>query len=142
MRAREIRFALRALLTTRGLKDLLPGEEMRGINRRRARPKNGLGPLAARACALRGLPAPTDAELRHHEADARRRHAAVRRLSLPRSMLARLVEIAVVLDRAAALEERGLHVRVATIFDRATSPRNVALFASREAERLPEVGGV
>ncbi len=134
MAGREARFALHGFLRARGVV-LSPGEEMRGINRRRARA--GLATLAARACALRGLAAPGEAEIRLHEEDARRRYAAVRRLSLPRSMLARLVEIAVVLDRASALQERGHAVRVATIFDRATSPRNVALFASRAAERLP-----
>jgi hypothetical protein len=45
----------------------------------------------------------------------------------------------VVLDRAAALEERGARVTVATLFDRAASPRNIALFASRAGERLPRV---
>jgi hypothetical protein len=52
-------------------------------------------------------------------------------------MLARLVEVAVALDRAAALEESGQHVQVATLFNRAVTPRNIAVFASRAAERLP-----
>jgi hypothetical protein len=110
---------------------------MRGINRRRARA--GLAEIAARALALRGLPAPTAAEIRAHEVEARRRYAAVRRLSLPRSMLGRLVEVAVVLDRAARLEESGSHVEVAAIFDRAATPRNLAVFASRAPGRLPRV---
>jgi hypothetical protein len=88
---------------------------------------------------MRGLAAASDEEIQRHEEDTRRRHGAVRRLSLPRSMLARVVEIAVVLDRAAALEERGASVVVATIFERAASPRNVAIFASRAADRLPRV---
>jgi SAM-dependent methyltransferase len=134
--AREARYALRRLLVERGV-EVLPGEEMRGINRRRARA--GLGEIAGRALALRGLAAASGEEILRHEEEARRRHAAIRRLSLPRSMLGRLVEIAVVLDRAAALEERGARVTVATLFDRAASPRNVALFASRAVERLPRV---
>jgi SAM-dependent methyltransferase len=134
--AREARFALLRLLRNRGV-DLAPGEEMRGINRRRAR--KGLAELAAAALAQRGLAPATGAEIRWHEADARRRYALVRRLSLPRSMLARLVEVAVVLDRAAALEERGLSVEVAAIFERAATPRNVGVFASRERARLPLV---
>jgi hypothetical protein len=52
-------------------------------------------------------------------------------------MLARLVEVFVVHDRAATLGERGLHTRVATLFTRAVTPRNIALFASREPDRLP-----
>ncbi len=134
MAAREARFALQALLRARGV-GIEAGEEMRGINRRQARA--GLAAIAARACALRGLAAPSEAEILAHEADARRRYAAVRRLSLPRSMLARALEIALVLDRAAALEEAGHAVRVATAWERAASPRNVALFASRDASRLP-----
>jgi hypothetical protein len=47
------------------------------------------------------------------------------------------VELAVVLDRAAALEESGQHVIVGTLFDQSVTPRNVALFASRARERLP-----
>ena len=52
-------------------------------------------------------------------------------------MLARLLEVAVVLDRAAALEEAGHHVVVATVFPREVTPRNVGLFASRDRGRLP-----
>lgn len=132
--AREARFALLRLLRERGV-ELAPGEEMRGINRRRAHA--GLAVIAAQALSLRGLPAAGEAEIARHALEAHRRYAQVRRLSLPRSMLARLVELAVVLDRAAALEESGHAVRVATLFERAVTPRNIALFASREGERLP-----
>ena len=52
-------------------------------------------------------------------------------------MLARLLEVTVVLDRAAALEESGHDVLVATLFDRAVTPRNIGLFASRDRARLP-----
>jgi SAM-dependent methyltransferase len=131
---REARFALLRLLRDRGL-TLAPGEEMRGINRRKAR--GGLSAIAAPALAQRGLAPPTDAELHHHEVEARRRYALVRRLSLPRSMLGRLVEVAVILDRAARLAEEGHHVLVATVFERAATPRNVAIFASRAHGRLP-----
>jgi hypothetical protein len=54
-------------------------------------------------------------------------------------MLARLVEVAVALDRAAALEEGGQYVQVATLFERAITPRNIAIFACRAPERLPRV---
>ena len=135
--ARLARHALGDLLRARGLA-IAPGEEARGINRRRAR--KGLRDLAERALELRGLPPPTDEELALHEREARRRYGVVRRLSLPRSALARVLEIAVVLDRQAALEEAGLHTVVATVFDRAVSPRNLGLFASRSSEGLPRVG--
>ncbi len=136
--AREARYALHRLLRARGV-ELVPGEEMRGINRRRAHA--GLAVIAARALSLRGLPAPGEGEVQRIADEARLRYAQVRRLSLPRSMLARLVELSVVLDRAAALEESGHQVRVATLFERAVTPRNIALFASREGERLPGGSG-
>lgn len=132
--ARETRLALRYLLLGRGL-EVSAGEEMRGINRRRA--QSGLEDVARRALARRGLPVATPRELHTHAASARRDHAIMRRLALPRNMLARLVELAVVYDRAALLEERGAHVRVAELVDPRVTPRNTVLFASRQPERLP-----
>jgi len=48
-------------------------------------------------------------------------------------MLARVVELSVVLDRALHLLERGYTVRVATLFERAVTPRNISLI--REPQR-------
>jgi SAM-dependent methyltransferase len=134
LRAREARYALRQLLRARGL-DVAPNAELRGINRRRA--QVGLSEIAARALEQRGLAPASPAEVTHHEAEARRHFHAIRRLSLPRNMLARVVELSVVLDRAAHLEECGYFARVATLFDCAVTPRNVSLFASRDPSRLP-----
>jgi hypothetical protein len=131
--ARQTRYALRRLLLARGLA-LEPGAEMHGINRRRA--YQGLGEVARRALELRELPPATEGELTHHDAAAAGEYAMMRRLSLPRSMLARLVEVLVCLDRAAYLEEQGQHVLVATLFERQVSPRNIGIFASSEPERL------
>lgn len=136
--AREARFGLLLLLRARGV-EVAPGEEMRGINRRRSR--GGLGVIATLSLASRGLPPPTAAEIAQHEQGARQAYGAARRLSLPRSMLARLVEVAVILDRAAALAEHGQAVKVVTIAERAATPRNVAIFGSRDEERLPGVWG-
>jgi SAM-dependent methyltransferase len=136
MRARRARYALRRLLAARGL-DIPPGAEMRGINRRRAHA--GLSDIAERALLQRGLPPVTAAELAHHERESAQDFELVRRLSLPRNMLARAVELGVVLDRAMLLHEGGYTVRVATLFDRAVTPRNISLFASRDPERLPRV---
>jgi SAM-dependent methyltransferase len=124
--ARQHRYALLCLLRARGL-DVLPGEEMRGINRRRAR--LGLGELAARALSLRGMAPATEAEIRAHEEAARLAFSRMRRLSLPRSMLARPTEVCVVADRAAALEERGHDAEAAIVFDPDVSPRNIAILA-------------
>ncbi|AGP35388.1 methyltransferase [Sorangium cellulosum] len=125
--ARERRHALLSLLRGRGL-DVALGEEMRGINRRRAH--GGLRELAARALALRGLPPATEAELRERERAARAAFGRMRRLTLPRALLARLTEVAVSLDRAMALGEQGHEVEAAIVFDPEVTPRNVAVFAS------------
>jgi hypothetical protein len=132
--ARETRLALRYLLRDRGL-EVRAGEEMRGINRRRA--QAGFDELAHHALARLELPAPTALELQTHAARARRDYAIMRRLALPRNMLARLVELAVVLDRAALLEEQGRHVRLAQFVEQQVTPRNTVLFASSQFERLP-----
>jgi SAM-dependent methyltransferase len=134
LRARATRLALRRLLSARGVVTAA-GEEMRGVNRRRAHA--GLPELAARVCSARSLPPPTADELRDHERTARQDHARIRRLSLPRNLLARLVELAIVLDRGAVLEEQGFAVRVLRLFDRRLTPRNLALLASTDPARLP-----
>jgi SAM-dependent methyltransferase len=131
---REARLGLRYLLQARGLV-ILAGEEMRGVNRRRA--QAGFAELAAHALALRQLPSPSRTELDHFAEVACRDYAVMRRLSLPRSLLARLVELAVVRDRASALEESGQAVVVAQLFEQHLTPRNTALFASTQHERLP-----
>jgi hypothetical protein len=134
LRAREARLALRYLLRERGL-ELAAGEEMRGINRRRAHA--GFEDLASYALGLRGLPPAVGPELRLCGDAARRDYAIMRRVSLPRALLARLIELAVVRDRAAALEEQGLAVIVAQLFEQRLTPRNTVLFASAHPDRLP-----
>ena len=136
LRAREARYALRLLLRGRGLV-IEPGAEMHGINRRQAHA--GLAAIAERALAARGLPPTHAEEVARYEREAALHFYSVRRLSLPRNMLARVVELAVILDRAARLEESGHAVRVATLFERSVTPRNISLFASRDASRLPKV---
>jgi SAM-dependent methyltransferase len=133
LRGRETRLALRRLLQARGLA-VAAGEEMRGINRRRAHA--GFSELARTVLASRQLAPPSHAELRRHTADAEREHAAIRRLSLPRNLLARLVEVTVVLDRAALLEERGQRVLVAELFEQRVTPRNTVLLATADAGLL------
>lgn len=136
--ARQARYALRLLLLGRGL-EIAPGAEMQGVNRRRAH--SGLAAIAAQSLALHALPPASEAEIAAFEQAAERQFSAIRRLSLPRDMLARAIELSVILDRAARLEESGHTVRVATIFERAVTPRNVSLFASKDGARLPRVQG-
>ncbi len=139
IRARQARYALRLLLLARGLL-ITPGAEMQGVNRRRAHA--GLSAIAQRSLALHALPPASDAEIAACEQEAEQKFNAIRRFSLPRDMLARAIELSVILDRAARLEESGYAVRVATLFERAVTPRNVSLFASRDGARLPPVQGV
>ncbi|HMR76095.1 MAG TPA: methyltransferase, partial [Polyangiaceae bacterium] len=56
-------------------------------------------------------------------------YAVMRRLELPRSMLGRLVECVVVLDRAAYLEEADYAVEVGVLVPRGITPRNLAIIA-------------
>lgn len=123
---RLTRHALRLLLLDRGV-SLRVGEEAYGINRRRMR--HGLRTLAPEVLSRRGLSPAGDHELERIERRARAEHARIRRLSLPRSMLGRLLELAVVLDRACALEERGRPTEVFEAFDASSSPRNLALLS-------------
>jgi hypothetical protein len=136
IRARQARYALRLLLRARGL-ELAPGAEMQGVNRRQAHA--GLAAIAQRSLTLHALPQASDAEIRTFEREAQEQFNRIRRLSLPRDMLARAIELSVILDRAARLEESGYAVRVATIFERAVTPRNISLFASKDGARLPPV---
>lgn len=133
-RAREHRLALRLLLRSRGaLVD--HGEELRGINRRRA--LAGLEGIAERALEMRGLRPATAGELARAAEEAKLRFARMRRWNLPRSMLSRLIEVTVSLDRAAILEEHGLAAAVMTLVDPSVTARNIIVLASRDPARLP-----
>jgi hypothetical protein len=127
LQARHARAALRALLRCRGV-DLGPGEEMRGINRRRA--GQGLLQMAAMALSIRKMEAATRPEIAQSEKLAAEQFPVVRRLSLARNMLGRLLEVAIVLDRACYLWERGYSVQVGTVFPVSVTPRNIGLLAS------------
>jgi SAM-dependent methyltransferase len=125
---RSTRHALRLLLQSRGVV-VAPGAEAHGINKKRFR--HDLGAVAAPALERRGLDPVTTGELRHFAAEGRRQYAIIRRYSLPRNMLGRVMELAVVLDRGSFLEERGHRVRVGPFFDVSVSPRNIGLVAHR-----------
>jgi hypothetical protein len=104
------------------------GAEIDGLNRRVA--QRDLSFLVARAFARRGAPAPSGAAIDEAARWAREAHARARRLSLPRALLARVLEVYVLLDRATVLERRGFAVRVGTAFPTEVSARNLALVAS------------
>jgi hypothetical protein len=87
----------------------------------------GFAGFAQAVCAVRGLPLPTPSELAAAATQAHAHYLAQRRLSLPRSMLGRPLEIFLALDRARYLESHGYGVHVVELFPVATSPRNLAV---------------
>ncbi len=125
---RTRRIALRLLLSSAGV-DVRPRAELEGLNRRAAH--EPLPALVARAFALRGLAVPGAAAIDAAFAAATTLHGQFRRLALPRTMLARVVEIFVCCDRAASLADRGFDVDVGVAFSADVSPRNLAIVARR-----------
>lgn len=126
--ARERRLALHRLLSAR-TGALRFGAEIDGLNRRAAH--GPLVSLVARAFGRRGMELPSKEELDEAGRWARVEHARARRLSLPRSMLARVLEVFVLLDRGVHLEERGFDVTAGTVFEPSVSARNLALVGRR-----------
>lgn len=127
--AREHRLALHRLLEEE-LGELRFGAEMDSVNRRAAhRPFASLVDASFRA---RGLPTPSAA--RQHDAlhFARALHDRIRRLSLPRALLGRVLETFVFIDRALHLENASFHVTIGTAFPKEISARNLTLCAHRQ----------
>lgn len=124
--ARARRLALHRLLVER-VGPLRLGAEMDGLNRRAAHAD--LATLVERAFARRALTLPSPADVRAADAWARGEHARARRLSLPRAMLARVLEVFVLVDRAAFLEAHDREVTIGTAFPPRVSARNLALLA-------------
>lgn len=125
MERRRTRRGLYVLLRDAGV-ELQPGDEMHGIPRRRLR--EPFDALAARAFAIRGMPAPGPSARADASARGAREHEAIRRFGAPRTMLGRLLELALVLDRATLLEEQGgACPSVQAAFEREASPRNLAI---------------
>ena len=81
------------------------------------------------ALAFRRLPPSTPTEIEQVERLAHRQFERIRRFSLPRKVLGRALELALVLDRAVALEEDAYRVDVKRLFDAAVSPRNLGILA-------------
>jgi hypothetical protein len=122
---RERRLALHRLLAEG--RPMRFGAEIEGLNRRAAH--SDLNAFVARAFAARGRQPPCRTAIDEAAAWARVEHARARRLSLPRMLLARALEVYVLLDRAAYLEGHGYAVTVGALFSPAVSPRNLALVA-------------
>jgi hypothetical protein len=101
---------------------------MRGINRRRA--EGDFPSLVAAAFAQRGLEMPSPGDVVRAEADAHDEHRRIRRWELPRTLLARLLEVWIALDRATYLLRLGYRVRVAELFANEVSPRNLLVLGT------------
>lgn len=123
---RKTRLALWLLLEARGV-TLEPGAEGRGVPKDRVR--QGLAEITSLALAKRGLAPASVFELAEASTRAERAYAAIERLELPRHALSRVLEIAIVLDRARLLDEGGWDTDVVTLFSSRTSPRNLAIVA-------------
>lgn len=122
---RERRVALHRLLCIDGASGLRLGAEIEGLNRRAAH--RDLATLAARAFAIRGRAVPSSVAIEEAAAWSRVEHARVRRLSLPRALLARVLEVLVLLDRARYLEGHGRDVTIGLLFPANVSARNLVL---------------
>jgi len=126
---KESRLALRYMLAARGV--CIPaGEEMRGVNRRKA--NAGFAVFAEAVCRARAFPPPSREEVVAAADKAHAHYVAQRRLSLPRSMLGRVLECFLALDRALFLQSRGYRVTVVELFAAAYSPRNLAVLGWRD----------
>ena len=130
--ARQRRMALHHLLSR--VEPLRFGAEMDGLNRRSAH--DPLDSMVTRAFELRGKPVPSGETIAEAERWAAMHHALARRLSLPRGMLARVLEVFVLVDRALYLETRGFEVRIGTAFPDTLSARNLALVATRKRDSM------
>lgn len=126
--ARERRHALHALLSAHA-GPLRFGAEMDGLNRRAAH--DDLTSMVCRAFGRRGLPLPSSSAIADAAARAKSLHDQMRRLTLPRILLGRVLEMFVLVDRALYLERAGFEVTIGTAFPREVSARNLTILARR-----------
>jgi hypothetical protein len=123
---RTARYALCLLLEGRGLRV----DEDRTLKPPPGyRTYRGFPAMAEAECGRRGIGRPLPGELAECHDRARADLAVIRRLSLPRNLLGRLLEIGLAMDRAAFLLERGLSPRLGEAFPELASPRNLLLIA-------------
>ena len=125
--ALQKRYALWSLLRAVGSEEEM-GFELDGLPSRAARTQD-FPQLTARALRRRGLP-PVDYDFaKGFERRAEDEYPRMRRLSLPIPVVGQIIELMVVLDRAARAEEGGKAVTVQRIFDARHSPRNLGILA-------------
>lgn len=132
--ARETRYALRQLLEARGQPVQRAGEEVYGLSRHRLR--KGLREVAGEVLAMRNISGEKikEDEILEREQEARSSYRVMRALTLPRSLAGEVMEMAIILDRAAVLEECGRfsQVRTCRVWGDSVSVRNLGCVAWRE----------
>ncbi len=125
--ARERRLALYWLLREHA-GPLNFGAELEGLNRRSAHAE--LGVLVELAFAARTLRCPSQQEILDSAARAKHVHGRARRLALPRTFLARVLELFVLLDRARFLCAHDFEVQLGELWPAQVSPRNLLLLGT------------
>lgn len=127
--ARETRYALRVLLADSGHSVERVGEEVVGISRHSLRA--GLHAIVPELVELYGIDIPSNEDIIHRVLQAKVDYRVMRALTLPRAFAASILEMAVVLDRAACLEDAGFRVSTGRIWPDEVSPRNLCCVAWR-----------
>lgn len=105
------RYALRAILKERGV-EVRSGEEVYGLSRHRV--KKGLRAVAGEFEEIWGIRKMRENEIESWDERSKEEYEVLRRLGIPRVIAGQALEMAIVLDRAAALEESGEFKKVVT----------------------------
>ena len=133
LRGRITRYGLRKILKMKGFENEFAertGSEVHGISKHKV--KKGLTTVVGDALRRRGnFDDIFVDEIKSVEVDAEREYRVMRALTLPRAMIGDILEMAIVLDRAARLEESEQYHDVLRIrvFPDEISPRNLCLIA-------------
>lgn len=127
--ARETRHAIRILLASAGHPVSRIGNEVVGISRHAM--KAGLHAIIPELVALHNIDRPSDEEVSRCARNAHAEYRIMRALAQPRAFASALLEMAVVLDRAARLEQAGFFVSTCRIWPDDISPRNLSCVAWR-----------
>jgi hypothetical protein len=100
--------------------------------------------MGGRAFGLRGVAVPSPSAIGDAQRRGKALHDHIRRLSLPRILLGRVLEMFVFVDRALFLESAGFEVTIGTAFPREISARNLTIVARRRwvpRSHAPRNGG-
>lgn len=93
--------------------------------------REGFAAYCERMAQLKNIALPDRIDFARYEQHGWRRFVEVNALDLPRLLFRRALELWLVLDRALLLRESGYRVDLSTFCERALTPRNILLRASR-----------